>query len=178
MVSVPESKKEKNEWLEWTKAILFAVVIALLIRTFVFQTSIVEGESMEPTLESGQKVILNKFIYLFDKPKRGDVVIIEKSSEYYVKRVIGLPGENIEVQDNTLYIDGEEQKESYIDFNALDDTGSFDSVKIPEDSYFVMGDNRAVSMDSRNDLGFVSTSEIIGRSEFIIYPFNQWTRTK
>src|SRR5699024_5736211 len=84
--------EQKNEWIEWIKALIIAVLIALFLKTFIFATSIVEGESMEPTLESGERVIFNKLIYLIDKPKRGDIVIIEHPTKNYVKRVIALPG--------------------------------------------------------------------------------------
>lgn len=178
MFSLSDRNKEKNKWMEWTKVIFFALIIALLIRSFIISTSIVEGQSMEPTLEDGEKVILNKVIYRFSKPKRGDIVIIQTSSKHYVKRVIGLPGENIEVNNHALLINGKEYDESYIDFDALNDTGDVDPVQIPGDSYFVMGDNRAISKDSRNGLGLITESEIIGRSEWIIYPFNKFSRIK
>src|SRR5699024_12154600 len=81
--------KKKNEWLDWIKAIIIAVLLAFFLRTFVFATSIVEGESMNPTLENGERVIINKFVYLFGEPERGDIVIIKRPTKNYVKRVIG-----------------------------------------------------------------------------------------
>ncbi|WP_405196549.1 signal peptidase I [Virgibacillus necropolis] len=170
--------KKKNEWLEWGKAIFIAILLAFFLRTFVFATSIVEGESMIPTLEDGERVIFNKFIYLVDEPERGDVVIIKRPIKNYVKRVIGLPGETVKFQDHQLYINGEKYEETFISEEALNHTGNFGPIEVPEDSYFVMGDNRAISKDSRNGLGFINADDIVGRSELVIYPFDEWTMIK
>src|SRR5690625_500338 len=91
--------KEKNTFSDWIKAVLIAMVLAFLLRSFVFATSVVKGESMLPTLEDGERVIFNKFIYLVTDPGRGDIVIIAKPESNYVKRVIGLPNETIEMRD-------------------------------------------------------------------------------
>ncbi|MHA6252035.1 signal peptidase I [Oceanobacillus sp. CAU 1775] len=170
--------KSSNSWKEWIRAIVFAVVIAFILHTFVFATSVVEGESMEPTLENGDKLIFNKFIYFIDEPKRGDIVIIEQPTKNYVKRIIGLPGEVIEIKNNSIYIDGVEYKESFLREADLDKTGTHGPFTLDEDSYFVMGDNRAISKDSRNGLGYIDRTEIIGKSEIIIYPFNNWDLTR
>ncbi|MUV36296.1 Signal peptidase I [Lentibacillus sp. JNUCC-1] len=172
------NKKKKSEWLEWAKAILIAIVIGLLLQNFVMATSVVEGESMDPTLEDGERVIFNKFIYLIDSPERGDIVIIQHPSKNYVKRVIGLPGETIEMQNHILYIDDQEVAQDFIGNEAINSTGNFGPIHIPEDSYFVMGDNRAKSRDSRNGLGLIKEEDIIGRSELIYYPFDQWGLTR
>ena len=172
-----ESKKQ-NEWLEWGKAIIIAVILAFLLRTFVFATSIVEGESMHPALEDGERIVFNKLIYIVSEPARGDIIIIQHPHKNYVKRIIGLPNETIEMRDHTLFIDGVQQESTYVDEYSELLTGNFGPIKIPEDSYFVMGDNRAISKDSRNGLGFIDRSDIIGRSEFIIYPFSEWQITR
>src|SRR5699024_3247023 len=177
MSSLTNTKK-KNEWLEWIKALIFAILLAFFLKTFVFATSIVEGESMEPTLQSGERVIFNKIIYIIGEPSRGDIVIIEHPFKNYVKRVIGLPGETIRMKDHTLYIDDEKYEQSFITEEAKNNTGNFGPITIPEDSYFVMGDHRAISKDSRNGLGFIDRDDIIGRSEFIIYPFSEWSMTR
>lgn len=170
--------KKKNEWMEWIKAILVALILVLILRTFVFSASVVEGESMSPTLEHGNKIIFNKFVYLIGEPQRNDVVIIQRPLKKYVKRVIGLPGEVIEIRNHVLYIDDEAYEQSYISEEAILNTGNFGPIEVPEDSYFVMGDNRAISKDSRNGLGFIESEHIIGKSEFIIYPFNEWSQTR
>ncbi|WP_092493129.1 MULTISPECIES: signal peptidase I [Virgibacillus] len=170
--------KKKNEWLEWVKAILIAVVLAFFLRSFVFATSVVDGKSMEPTLEDGETVLFNKFTYLIDKPQRGDIVIIERPLKNYVKRIIAMPGETIKVEDHILYINGEKYGQPFINKDAKSNTGKFGPIQVPENSYFVMGDNRILSKDSRNGLGFVSEENIIGKSEMIIFPFDQWAMTK
>ncbi|WP_430786274.1 signal peptidase I [Virgibacillus flavescens] len=168
--------KEKNEWLEWGKAIFIAILLAFLLRTFVFATSIVEGESMVPTLENGERVIFNKLVYFLDEPERGDVVIIQRPLKNYVKRVIGLPGETVKFREHQLYINGEKYGESFISNEALNNTGNFGPIEVPDDKYFVMGDNRAISKDSRNGLGFISEDDIIGKSELVVYPFDEWEK--
>ncbi|MBR7796448.1 signal peptidase I [Virgibacillus sp. AGTR] len=177
MSSVAETKK-KNEWLEWVKAIIIAILIAFFLRTFIFATSIVEGESMDPTLQNGERVIFNKIIYILDEPERGDIVIIERPLKNYVKRIIGLPGETIEINGSNLYINGDKYEQNFLNEEAQRQSGNYGPVEIPEGNYFVMGDNRAISKDSRNGLGLIEENEIIGRSEFIIFPFDQWSLTR
>lgn len=171
-------EKKRNEWLEWIKAIAIAIILVFILRTFVFSASIVEGESMAPTLENGNKIIFNKFVYLVGEPQRADVVIIQRPLKNYVKRVIALPGEVIEMRNHILYINDQPYDQSFISEEAILHTGNFGPIEVPNDSYFVMGDNRAVSKDSRNGLGFIEDEHIIGRSEFIIYPFNEWSQTR
>lgn len=172
------SEQSKNEWLEWIKAIAIAIALAFILRTFFFATSIVEGASMDPTLENGERVMFNKIIYYIDEPEHGDIVIIERPVKSYVKRIIGQPGDTIEIRNHTLFINGEEQNQSYLDNSATESTRDFGPVEVPEEKYFVMGDNRSISKDSRNGLGFIEESEIIGRTELVIYPFTEWGLTK
>ena len=177
MTSVTKVKK-KNEWIEWGKAILIAILLAFVLRTFVFSTSIVEGESMSPTLDNGNRIIFNKFVYLIGEPRRGDVVIIQRPFKNYVKRVIAKPGEKIQMKNHVLYIDDEVYEQNFITEDAKMHTGNFGPTIVPSDSYYVMGDNRAISKDSRNGLGFIEEGSIIGRSEIIIFPFNEWSLTR
>lgn len=178
MSSLADSKKKQNEWFEWGKAIVIAGLIAFLLHSFVFATSIVEGESMYPTLEDGERIIFNKIVYIVSQPERGDIAIIQHPEKNYVKRVIGLPEDTVEMRDHILYINDIKQDNSYVDDFEAKLTGNFGPITIPKDSYFVMGDNRAISKDSRNGLGFIDRSDIIGKSEFIIYPFKDWEFTR
>lgn len=173
-----DKTKPKSEWIEMFKAIIITILLAIFLQSFIFSTSIVEGESMEPTLESGNRIIFNKFIYLWSKPLRGDVVIIEQTHKNYVKRVIALPEEKIEIRDRVLYINDEPYEQTFLTETAINRTGNYGPVTVPKDSYFVMGDNRAISKDSRNGLGFINEEHIIGRSEVIIYPFSDWSLTR
>ncbi len=148
------------------------VVVVVLFRTFIATPIRVDGPSMEDTLKNGDILFLNKL----DKTiKRFDIVVIYKSDIRLIKRVIGLPGESIEYKDNELYINGE-----LIEDVALIRTGDFtlhelyNIDKIPEGYYFVMGDNRTVSKDSRYyDIGLIKRSEIAGTTSFRIFPFNK-----
>lgn len=171
-------KQSTNEWVEWGKAIIIAVLLALFLRTFIFSTSIVEGESMAPTLDNGDRIVFNKVVYMIGEPKRGDIVIIKRPLKNYVKRVIALPGETIEIRDQELYINNELYEQTFITEESKNRTGNFGPIDVPVDSYFVMGDNRAISKDSRNGLGFIEGENIIGKSEIIIYPFNEWSLTR
>jgi len=171
-------KSQKKSGLgEWAKLILVALLIAFFLRSFVFVTSVVDGESMEPALEDGEVVLFNKFTYLFNDAERGDIVIINKPRKSYVKRIIGLPGETISATEQGLYIDGKKYEQSFITKANKNSTGNFGPVKVPKDSYFVMGDNRKLSKDSRNGLGFISKEDVAGKSELIILPIDEWSMT-
>ena len=145
----------------------------MFIKAFIVTPIKVNGESMYPTLEEGDIMILNKTTYYFNEPKRFDIVVVNMPDEYLIKRVIGLPGEHIEYIDNTLYVDGEKVEENFEhgkteDFN-IEELGS-DTV--PENSYLVMGDNRENSLDSR-ELGFMKEEQLLGRTSLIILPFDR-----
>lgn len=170
--------RNNNKLVKWIKAGLITLILAIILNTFIFSSSIVEGISMEPTLKDNDRILINKLTYILSEPNRGDIVIIQHENKNYIKRIIALPGETIEMSDHTLYIDNEEQENTYV--NQSDDilTGSFGPLKIADDHYFVMGDNRLVSKDSRNELGLIKEKEIIGKSEFIIYPFDRLKKTK
>lgn len=167
-----------NSLVSWIKASLIVLILAVILNTFIFSSSIVEGISMEPTLIDNDRILFNKLIYIVSEPDRGDIIIIKQTDKNYIKRVIALPGETIEMSDHKLYIDNVQQPTSYVDPSDEILTGSFGPLKVPKDYYFVMGDNRLVSKDSRNELGLIKQDEIIGKSEFIIYPFDRWTRIK
>lgn len=162
-----------NSLVSWIKASLIVVILAVILNTFIFSSSIVEGISMEPTLIDNDRILFNKLIYIVSEPDRGDIIIIKQTDKNYIKRVIALPGETIEMSDHKLYIDNVQQPTSYVDPSDEILTGSFGPLKVPKDYYFVMGDNRLVSKDSRNELGLIKQDEIIGKSEFIIYPFDR-----
>lgn len=170
--------KKGLEWTEWAKAVIIAVVLAFTLRSFVFATSIVNGESMYPALDDGERIVFNKFIYLVSDPARGDIVIIQQPEGNYVKRVIGLPNETIELINGSLYVDGKHIPDNFVTELAVHQTGDFGPITIPENMYFVLGDNRAVSKDSRNGLGLIQRNEIVGRSELIVYPFDHFSITR
>lgn len=172
-----------KEVFSWLKAIVVALVIAFVIRTFIFVPVIVEGESMMPTLHNADRMIVSKISNYVGEIDRGDIVVFHATeSKDYIKRVIAIPGDTLEYRDDVLYINGEAVEEPYLDeyraqMNGLPLTENFtleqvtgESV-VPEESYFVMGDNRQNSKDSR-EIGFVSKEEIVGKTNFIFWPLD------
>lgn len=168
----------RNEWIATAKAVILTVLIFLIFQSFILSTSIVEGESMEPTLKSGNRIVFNKLVYLWGKPERGDVVIIEQGKKNYVKRIIALPEETIEIRNHVIYIDNQPIEQTFLPEPYVNRTANFGPVTVPKKKYFVMGDNRGISKDSRNGLGFIHEKNIIGRSEVIIYPISDWSFTR
>ncbi|MBY0156528.1 MULTISPECIES: signal peptidase I [Cytobacillus] len=165
----------KHEIVSWLKSLLIAFGIAMVIRVFLFSPYYVEGASMDPTLHDEEKIFVNKF----EELDRGDIVIIKGEEKNYVKRLIGFPGDELEMKDDHLYINGKQWDEDYLSENRKEAegivnklTGDFGPLTVPEDHYFVMGDNRLVSLDSRNGLGYIEKERIIGVSEFVWYPFS------
>ncbi len=177
----PKGKKKKSvgkEILSWIFTLGFAVILALVIRTFIFEPVRVDGESMADTLQNGEVMFVTKTEYLFNDPERGDVVICNYPgrTETFVKRVIGLPGDTLEIQNNVVYINGEAYDEPYLTEDRNDNGFSMASVTLSEDEYFVMGDNRDNSHDSRNYYGYNSPSAItrdmiLGHVQFVFFPF-------
>lgn len=175
-------EKKKNEFLEWTKAIVIAVLLAVAIRTFLFTPIIVDGQSMEPTLHHQDRMVVSKI----GSPDRFDIVVFHADqSNDYIKRVIGLPGDTIEYKNDVLYINGKAYEEEYLEESkkalkemfgeealltenfTLEELFGVDTV--PEDTVFVLGDNRRNSKDSRH-IGFIPFDEIIGNTKLVYWP--------
>jgi signal peptidase I len=158
---------------QWIRAILVAVVVALIIRNFVLTFVIVDGPSMEDLLYTGDIMIVSRIHYLIGTPQRGDVAMCkypnDPSNSNYVKRVIGLPGETIECIDQTIFINDEPLQEPYL---MKGNSNDFGKTVIPDGYYFVMGDNRPRSKDSRS-VGFLSKDQVLGRAVIIAWPFQR-----
>ena len=155
------------------KEVLSYVVILLIvvfIKMYIFSPIRVNGSSMFNTLHDKDIMILNEFIYRLSEIERFDIVVVEEDGELLIKRVIGLPGEKIACEDGTIYINGEILDDYKY---AYSKTNDFVEVKIGEDEYFVMGDNRKVSLDSRV-YGAYNKKSIKGRATFTIYPFGRF----
>lgn len=163
-----------KEIISWVLVVAIAIVTALLINRFVICKVSSPTASMEETIMIDDRVVMFRLAYLFSDPKRGDIVVFEypdDPSQDFIKRVIGLPGETIEGRDGVVYINGEALKEDYLPEKAEGDFGPFE---IPDDSYFMMGDNRNISLDARYwDNKFVSKDKLQGKAIFK-YPDFTW----
>ncbi|KGA96083.1 signal peptidase I [Alkalihalobacillus alcalophilus ATCC 27647 = CGMCC 1.3604] len=169
---------EQDHWIEGLKAILLALLLAIIIRTFLFASYEVSGESMMPTAYDGERFIVNKVGYEFLKPKRFDMIVFHANEEDdYIKRVIGLPGETIMYLDDVLYIDGlpveepflEDRKKEYGPYYTQD---FYYYGVIPDNHVFVLGDNRPNSTDSRR-LGPINQDEIVGKVDLRFWPITE-----
>ncbi|TSB44794.1 signal peptidase I [Alkalicoccobacillus porphyridii] len=169
--------KTKRELLGWVKAIVIAILLAVIIRTFLFTSYEVRGESMLPTAHEGELFIVNKINYQFSEPNHDDLIVFHANpNEDYIKRVIGLPGDTVKVEDDVLYINDEPIDEPYLEeakqgFATF--TDNFDPVEVPDGHVFVMGDNRPSSLDSRR-IGTVSEDQIVGKVDLRFWPISEF----
>jgi len=199
----PEDQKQRPFWLELPVLILLAFGLALFLKQFVVQAFYIPSESMVPTLQVKDRLLVDKLVYRFRDPRRGEIIVfIAEQGEQksllgriksvllegfgvqrpgdvdFVKRVIGLPGETIELVDGTVYItpvNGERfaLDEPYVEFTDESDYGPS---KVPEGHYFVLGDNRPASADSRTSRGAIPRADIIGRARLRIWPIGRFGR--
>ena len=154
------------------------LAITFLIITFVGQRTHVSGESMENTLDDGDQLIVDKLTYRFHDPERFDIIVFPfryKDNTYYTKRIIGLPGETVQIVDGEIYINGELLEESY-GREVMQDAGlAAEPITLGDDEYFVLGDNRNYSSDSRDpSVALIHRKEIIGRAWLRIWPLNSF----
>ena len=187
----PYSESERLEWFRWIATIVFALGVALFVRYYFLNVTLVNGISMQPTLYSNDRMLLNKLQYKWAQPRHFDIVIFQLSEEErYVKRVIGVPGDTIRYEADQLFINGVAQEEPYLeryrallphyflqftpDFTLEQVTGER---RVPEGSVFVLGDNRPNSKDSRA-FGFVPLETIEGRATFILLPTERFQPLK
>lgn len=151
-----------------------ALIVALgIIRPFVFQTSVIPSGSMLPTMQIGDRLIVNKFIYRFLDPKRGDIVVFKSpfgDNRDFVKRLVGLPGETIEIKDGVIFINGEQAV--FPGVTMVRDFSNRPALVIPEGSYFMMGDNRGNSNDSRF-WGVLKDRAVVGKAWFTFWPLGR-----
>ena len=166
------SDKNKETW-EWIKAILLAVVLALVVRIFMFEAIVIHQSSMYPNFQEADRVVIGKMVYRFQEPKRGDVVVFKTDlmAMPLIKRAIGLPGETVEIHDNAVYIDGERLEESYL-YQTM--YGEYGPATVPEEHLFVLGDNRNNSEDSRYPgIGMIPYDYIRGKVRMRLWPIDR-----
>ncbi|NLV91225.1 MAG: signal peptidase I [Firmicutes bacterium] len=165
----------KSEIREYVEALVIAVVLALFIITFIAQSFLVQGSSMVPTLHDGERLLVDKLTWRFREPKRGEIVVFRYPSDprrKFIKRIIGVPGDQVLIKQGYVYVNGERLEETYINgptFGAIyRDTMP---VQIPEGHYYVLGDNRTNSDDSRfDDVGLVPRELLVGRALLRYWP--------
>jgi signal peptidase I len=165
----------RSELRSWTRDLAVALGLALVIIIFLYQPVKVEGTSMAPLLSDQERIFINKFVYRFEPIERGDVVVFWyplDRSKSFIKRVIALPGDSVEIRSGHLYVDDKELLEPYVPSFYLDGT-SYSERKIPVDSYFVMGDHRDSSNDSRI-FGPVPRQYIYGKAVFAYWPVDHF----
>ena len=171
----------KRELLSWILTFAFAIGVALFLKNFIIINATVPTGSMENTIMPGDDLLGLRTAYLFKDPQRGDIIIFkfpDDESQKFIKRIIGLPGDLVQIEDGKVYINGSTTslEEPYLKEEWTRNTGPFEFV-VPEGCYFVMGDNRNDSLDSRYwDNPFVTEDEIIGKAEFIYYPFSHFAK--
>lgn len=165
----------KKELGEWIKTIVIALLIAFLVRSYLFQPYKVQMGSMQPTLRNNDLIMVNKMVYRFRDPVRGDIVVFNPpgntSTIHYIKRIIGLPGETVEVSDGKVFINNVELVEGYL--RRENTPGQIGPLQLKEDEYFLLGDHRSNSMDSR-DFGAVRLEHIHGKTLFVLWPWKDF----
>jgi signal peptidase I len=172
-----QQRQSENVWLEGAKTLGLSLVLAFGIRTFVAEARYIPSGSMEPTLQINDHLLIDKISYDFSSPQRGDIVVFnptvalqaENFHDAFIKRVIGLPGETIQVKNGRVYVNNVAIKETYI---AAKPDYNWGPVIVPSNSYLVLGDNRNNSYDSHY-WGFVPRSDIVGRAVFRFFPFSR-----
>ncbi|MEE1303627.1 MAG: signal peptidase I [Agathobacter sp.] len=181
--SKKEKRKEKEqtsiarEILSWILTFSLAILVALILKNFIIINAVVPTGSMENTIMSESNLFGNRLAYINSDPKRGDIIIFkypDNEEEKYVKRIIGLPGEKVTIDEAKVYIDGKELEEDYIKEAWTRATGPFE-FEVPEDCYLVLGDNRNDSLDARYWTNtYVHRDKIIAKAVLIYYPFNRF----
>jgi signal peptidase I len=160
------------------QTVILALLIVLPIRLFIFQPFIVKGQSMEPNFEDGDYLIIDEITYRFREPKRGEVVVFKNpmnEHQRFIKRIIGLPGETVEISDGKIFISNGEKKvlqEPYLNFSF---TAGDIRITLGKDEYFVLGDNRQFSLDSRR-FGPIKKKEIVGRVLLRLWPIYSFAK--
>lgn len=175
------SREEKGifrELLGWLLYILIIIGLTYVIITYVGQRTRVSGQSMEPMLHDGDNLIVDKISYHFKAPERFDIIVFPYKYEentYYIKRIIGLPGETVQIADGYVYIDGEQLTSDIYGAEVMESAGiAAQPITLGADEYFVLGDNRNHSTDSREpNVGVLHREDLLGKAWVRIYPFDQ-----
>ena len=160
-----------KEIIEWIAVVVVAVVLTYFVNHFIIVNAIVPSSSMEKTIMTGDRVIGYRLAYSFSEPERGDIIIFkfpDDESKLYIKRLIGLPGETVEIKEGKVFVDGEALDEPYL---TVTTEGTFGPYSVPEGHYFMLGDNRNNSADSRYwNNTYLAREKIVGKAVFKYWP--------
>ncbi len=168
-----DKKSKRNKVINTIMSYVLVILVAIIIKSFIFTPIRVNGTSMVPTLNDSDIMVLNEIGYHINGVKRFDIVVANINGEKLIKRVIGLPGEKVEYRDNNLYINDEMVMETFKHADTPDfSIESLGSGVVPNNHYFLVGDNRINSNDSRY-IGFVSANKILGKTNMVIFPFSR-----
>ena len=172
-----KKKSPQRELFEWIVYLAVVAVASILVITFVGQRTIVDGDSMLTTLHDGDNLWVDKLSFHFRDPQRYEIIVFPyqyKQNTYYIKRIIGLPGETVQVKDGYVYIDGEKLDEHYGNEPMSNPGIAAEPIELGEDEYFVLGDNRNHSSDSRDPkVGILKRKDLVGRAWIRIWPLNR-----
>ncbi len=175
----PGRPRVRGGFAVWIRDLLISLAISAFIIVFLYQPVKVEGTSMMPSLEDQERIFVNKFVYRLEPIERGDIVVFRyprDPSKSYIKRVIGVAGDHIRIDSGQVYVNGQPLDEDYVP-PAYADTRSYPDTVVPLDSYFVLGDHRSMSNDSR-DFGPVNQSYIYGKAVFGYWPMDKLGRVR
>jgi signal peptidase I len=196
-----QTKRRRRSWYRDIPILIVAAILAaLLMKTFLIQAFYIPSPSMHPTLIENDRVLVNRMAYRFHEPRRGDVIVFENPhpapihraplsafvhwlgeglglshdgrNRDFIKRVIGLPGDLIEIHRGAVFVNGTKLSEPYL--SPKRDLGSYGPYRVPADNLFVLGDNRTDSDDSRGSLGYIPTNKVLGRAFVIVWPPSRW----
>ncbi len=165
-------KRKKSMLRELLETVISAGIIAFIIITFIGQVTVVRGASMEPTLHDRERLIANKISYRFESPERNEIIIFKPPigiKRNYIKRIIGISGDKIEIVDGKIYVNDQALEEPYVKYRSYED---MPPTIIPADFFFVLGDNRPNSSDSRY-WGFVPRKNVVGKAWVVFWPLNK-----
>ena len=170
--------EKAKSFFEWLFVIVIAIVLALLLRNFVISTTHVEGNSMNPTIEQGDRIFVNRMGIFKNKLKRGNIIELhapDKSGRDYIKRIVALPGDTVELKNNKVYVNNKQLNENYTSSQTTLVSGNETKWELGEDEYFVLGDNRLprASNDSRI-FGPIKKKARVGRAFLRDFPFNKF----
>ena len=168
-----------KEIVTWAIELAVVIAAAFVVVYFIGLRTSVVGQSMSTTLEAGDEVLVNRFVYKLSEPKRDDIIVFlpngNEKSHYYIKRVVAVPGDTVQIKDGVLYVNGSQEETSY-EVERMEEAGlAAEEITIGAEEYFVLGDNRNNSEDSRYaNIGNVKRAHVIGKAWFIVSPFHKF----